>query len=193
MKIFRLATVVVLLAAGAARQAYGLPAERSPITREQIHHALGASGAAVDLEQIELLSQMTSAEPNPRLKVVSIEPWNDSTAKVRMHCERAGACLPFYVLLRWQNQEHATSAMSDWTDSRRAGSPRKLRGEEILIRTGKAATLVFEGKNMRMTLPVVSLQTGARGQNIRVISKDRKRVYVARIVNSEIVMATIRD
>ena len=48
-----------------------------------------------------------------------------------------------------------------------------------MVHNGKDATLVFEGQNMRMIMPVLCLQNGVRGQRIRVISKDRKKVFLA--------------
>ena len=45
----------------------------------------------------------------------------------------------------------------------------------MLVRSGRTATLMFEGEYIHMTLPVLCLQNGGRGQQVRVISKDTKR------------------
>ena len=44
---------------------------------------------------------MTAAEPNPLLKVLSMDMMDGESDKVLLRCEHANACLPFYVLVHW--------------------------------------------------------------------------------------------
>jgi flagella basal body P-ring formation protein FlgA len=60
-----------------------------------------------------------------------------------------------------------------------------------IVRAGSAVKLLIDGKNMRITVPVVCLQSGRQGQTIRVASSDRKRVYQAQVISQEFVRNTL--
>jgi len=147
-------------------------AERTAITPVHITGALSTAGLNVTSDQIESLSPMTSSEPNPKLSATKVEALDANTTKVRLQCERTDVCLPFYVLVHWPEGTKQ--------DSKNTVQPRILL-EPLMVHNGKNATLVFEGQNMRMIMPVLCLQNGVRGQRIRVISKDRKKVFLARV------------
>ncbi len=59
-----------------------------------------------------------------------------------------------------------------------------LRAARPLITRGQALTLLIDGANSRIVLPVISLESGGPGEAIKVASPDRKRIYPAEIVNS---------
>jgi len=163
---------------------------RLVITVEQIAEALRASGVRATTQEIEPLCTVTAAQVNPRLKVVKVEPFDGNSVKVRLQCERTSICLPFYVVLRWQTHDGLRDSMSSW---QQAAGQRRVKPEEILVRSGNSATLVFESPNMRMTLPVTCLQNGARGQRVRVISKDRKKIYMARVTGPGLVSSVLSE
>jgi flagella basal body P-ring formation protein FlgA len=56
---------------------------------------------------------------------------------------------------------------------------------------GDPATLVFDNSRLRISLPVICLQSGSRGQTIRVESRDHKRFFKAKIVESGLLKATL--
>jgi hypothetical protein len=147
-------------------------AERTTITPVHITGALSTAGLHVTAGQVESLSLMTSSEANPKLTATKVESLDASTTKVRLQCERTDVCLPFYVLVHWPEGTKQ--------DVKGAARPSVLL-EPLMVHNGKDATLVFEGQHMRMIMPVLCLQNGVRGQRIRVISKDRKKVFVARV------------
>lgn len=53
---------------------------------------------------------------------------------------------------------------------------------QILAETGKPATMLIEGQRFRITMPVIPLQHGVRGQKIRVRSVATKRIFEAEVV-----------
>ena len=161
---------------------------RVPIGAGQIADAITAAGVRVTPSQIELLSSVFAAKANPKLKVVGLTPLDGGLVQARMQCENASICLPFYVLVHWQENSEAKTAMSSWQNSI-VTSPHRLSKVEILVHTGKSAIMVFEGNNMRMSLPVVCLQDGGRGQRVRVMNKDTKKIYVARVSGEGQVLA----
>jgi len=173
MRIWKptLAQIVVTV----AQLAFGtVPAhaERAAITPVHITGALSTAGLHVNAGQVESLSLMTASEPNPKLTATKVETLDSNTTKVRLQCERTDICLPFYVLVHWpegSKQDFKSTAQT------------RIVLEPLMVHNGKDATLVFEGQNMRMIMPVLCLQNGVRGQRIRVISKDRKKVFLARV------------
>ena len=52
----------------------------------------------------------------------------------------------------------------------------------MVIRGGDHATLILESPDFRMRFPVICLQSGVRGQRVRVASPDHKQFYEAEIV-----------
>jgi hypothetical protein len=179
------ALAVMLLTGSSVPLAIADSLPRAAITTAQISGALRQSGLSVTESQLEPLCTVTAQQPHPRLTVASIEPLDESSAKARMQCEHASICLPFYVVVHWQEADAARVALTQFHTS--APQRRRLRPEEVLVREGAGATLVYEGKHLRMTLPVTCLQSGARGQHVRVISKDRRKIYLARVVGPGVV------
>jgi len=159
-------------------------AERTAITPVHITGALTTAGLRVTTGQVESLSPMTSSEPNPKLTATKVEALDANTTKVRLQCERTDVCLPFYVLVHWPEGLQR--------DPKSITQPRILL-EPLMVHNGKDATLIFEGQNMRMNMPVLCLQNGVRGQRIRVISKDRKKVFLARVTGPGTLTAAVTN
>ena len=64
---------------------------------------------------------------------------------------------PGWKSIRWQSQE---------------------TGKHVWSAAGKTAVMVFEGEFIRMTLPVMCLQSGGQGQRVRVINRETKKTYL---------------
>ena len=63
--------------------------------------------------------------------------------------------------------------------------------QPILMRDGDHATLVFENAAIRISLPVICLQSGSRGQKVRVVSADHKRYFTGEILESGLLRAAL--
>lgn len=172
----------VLLAAGVA-PARAADNSRTPISREWILGVLEASGIHIAPDQMEQLSSVTAAVPNPRLKVVSVDVLDGDADKVRLQCEQPNTCLPFFVLLHWGQPGRQSGRTTQPT----------LQPENILVRSGKAIILVIEGDFLRMTLPVMCLQNGGLGQLVRVLNKETKRTYMAKVTGLGVVTSVLPD
>jgi len=96
-----LAVLSALLLAGTVSSVRADDNGRTLISRERILGALHSSGIPVAAEQMEQLSEMTAAEQNPLLKVLSVDMMDGESDKVLLRCEHPNACLPFYVLVHW--------------------------------------------------------------------------------------------
>jgi hypothetical protein len=163
---------------------------RTLISRERILGALHSSGIPVAAEQMEQLSEMTAAEPNPLLKVLSVDMMDGESDKVLLRCEHPNTCLPFYVLVHWGHSGEGSGRPGQSVENlEQSGS----RSQNLLVRSGKIIKLVLDGNYIHMTLPVLCLQSGGRGQRVRVISKETKKRYVARVTGPGVVTTTMSE
>jgi hypothetical protein len=188
-KIFAIIAALLLAGTEPPLRAYDNP--RTPISREAILGALHSSGMQIRPDQMEQLSGMTANEPNPLLKILSVEMLDGEADKVLLRCEHSNTCLPFYVLVHWGKPGDPSGTR--FTQSSGRMTQPALPRENTMVRSGRTATLMLEGEYIHMTLPVLCLQNGGRGQQVRVISKDTKRRYVAWVVAPGVVTSMLSD
>ena len=153
------------------------------ISPAQVTRAMRASGVPVGVEQIELLSSVRSRLAEPSLRVVTVRQWQGDTLKAELRCTDSAACLPFYILVR--NADGA---------AQNALQPRPYALREIRthdVHAGDLAVLIFEGSQSRITIRVVCVQAGDRGQKIRVVSRDRKKFYEGEVLQSGLLRGTL--
>lgn len=182
-----LAIVIALLLAANKASVHADDSSRTPISREAILSALHHSGIGIASAQMEQLSQMTAAEANPLLNVLSVDLLNSEADKVLLHCEHPNTCLPFYVLVHWGAPgEQATDR-----PGRTGGRPDRAEG--LWVRSGRFAMLVLDGEYVHLTFPVLCLQNGGRGQQVRVISKATKKRYLARVIGPGLVTSVLAE
>lgn len=156
-----------------------------PISAGQVAAEINRMGMPVRPGQITMLADVTSATQSPALKVQSIQPQDGGEVLVRLECERAGQCLPFFVRVRTSsNSAIVNNASGPAREAMPWGTP---SAQSPLLRSGATATLLLEGDHVHITIPVISLQNGVPGQTIRVTSADRHRTYYAQVVNDTLV------
>jgi len=153
-----------------------------PFSRQQIAAALSGEGMHLQAEQVELLAPVTANASNPRLRLISIEPWGSHRMKARLACEDTSICLPFYVAI---NAEPIAAKVQ--TTTTKAPTQRT----PPVLRVGVQATLKLRNATVEITLPVICLENGAVGQLIRVTSTDRKRIYKAEVVSDRLLRGEI--
>jgi len=138
--------------------------------------ALARAGIVVGRHQIEFLSGKRDTREGARLRVVSVTSSSFGTAKVKMRCQDNRECLPFYVLV------HEFDGMVLNRSTAAAVPEAASRSSKGVIRSGDHATLVLETGDARMSFPVICLQSGDRGQRVRVASPDHRKFYDAEVV-----------
>ncbi len=147
---------------------------------QRVVDALRLAGVVVAPDQIELLSGVRSAEEGASLRVVSTTDTSPGTAKVKLRCQDNHECLPFYVLVHNLDKADVGSvrmqAVPVVVPATQASVPQNV------IRGGDHATLILESADARMNLPVICLQSGVRGQTIRVASPDHRQFFDGVIV-----------
>jgi hypothetical protein len=155
---------------------------RFPISSERVAQAIVAAGVPITAAQVRFLTDVSALGQDSGLEVINMAKWLGDTWKVELRCSDQRVCLPFYVLV-----EAGTPDAFDRISIPRRGLfarrdiPRLPR-KQILVRNGERATLVFENPSVRITMPVICLESGDRGQTIRVVSTDHKRFLKGEIV-----------
>ncbi len=155
---------------------------RFPISSERVAEAIAAAGVPVRAAQVRFLAQVNALGQDSGLEVINMAKWSGDTWKAELRCSDQRACLPFYVLVQAE-----TAGAFDGLPTLQ-GRPFARRNvplfprRQILMRNGDLATLVFENPSIRITMPVICLESGNRGQTIRVESTDHKRFFKGEIV-----------
>jgi hypothetical protein len=176
----------IIPAAGHAQQS------RTAITPQRIAGAMAEAGWRVSTGQIKLLSQVTAIAGDAWLQVVQVTHWQEDKLKVELRCRDPRACLPFYVLVtedRTAGKSGPTLPADTDSEAKQPPLPLETTAEKPLMRSGDPAVLTFADKGLSITMPVVCLQSGHRGQMIRVASADHKRFYKAEIVGPGLLKA----
>jgi hypothetical protein len=182
---FLLAILLGIIIPAAAQQQ-----NRMVITPQRVASVLADAGWKVSAGQVKLLSQVTSTDRDAWLQVVQVTHWQGDKLKAELRCHDPRACLPFYVLIDEggrADKSGLTSAAGADADAKQPAV--EMRMEKPLLRSGDPATLTFADKGLRITLPVICLENGQRGQKIRVVSADHKRFYKAEIVGPGLLKA----
>ena len=162
--------------------------DRFAISPERISSVLQQAGIRAKSTQVEFLSPVSSMAENPQLTIVNIARWRDGKFKALLRCRNNRECLPFYVVIH--DNDTITPAVSanflsaiqgEFSTKRK---PRKRLAEKPLVRGGQRATLIMKNRNLRITLPVICLESGKRGETIRLSSPDRKQKYTGEVVEA---------
>lgn len=133
------------------------------------------------------------ARAGRRLRVSSV-CWDADagSARFRLECGEAGACLPFLVYVRAAARARAASCRLErqaQPSSSLSSSSSSLRhAPEPGVRAGERATAVLVAAGIRMTAEVTCLDRGARGDVIRVRGQEG-RIFRARVAGLALVEA----
>jgi BMFP domain-containing protein YqiC len=177
----KLAWCMMLCASVATAAGQARAAERVAISAQQIADAMAATGATVRAAQVKFISQVSASTEGSRLEVVSVKN-HDAQATVKLRCRNRQECLPFYVLV--EDVGPTPPVFIPVKEATRQGT-RQAPGAALplaMVRGGDRATLVLESSDLRISLPVICLQSGGQGQKVRVSSPDHKQFFEGEVV-----------
>ena len=163
---------------------------RVPLTTASVSVALQGIGFNVCPAQIELPLQLTTESATPDLHVVSAELVNSNHLRVRLTCENSRNCLPFFALVKL-DPNHLNLSLIAASTSGFPPAPQVKAEETNALRAGQHATLFMEDEHMRISFPVISIDSGAIGKDVRVSSLDRKLTYQAKVVSAQVVRGNL--
>jgi hypothetical protein len=94
-----------------------------------------------------------------------------------VRCSHPGHCLPFLVRLRSSHIQKSRGGTEN--------ADMKAASANSLIRMGQRATLVWEQDGIRSIVPVICLDRGSAGQEVRVrVAQPNGKIVLAVIVSS---------
>ena len=181
-----LPTVVLIVAVGAAI-AQDLAGTRYPISKADIAKELGVVGVSVAASQIHIPPGMSAAVMSPKFEIVTAEPMGNSQLRLEFRCSTAAECLPFFAALDVKQANLASAEIR----SKSAGITVPNRHAVIQLGAGTAsrpqievgshALLILRDGHLHIHLQVLAIDTGVLGQQVRVCTLDRKKVFRATV------------
>jgi hypothetical protein len=161
--------------------------ETYPIGTSQAVAALSAKGIAVPGEDVSMTANVVASQPHPALEVLAAGSISGSEVSqrasgsrfwVKLGCQVAGVCLPFYALVTLPAVD-----VSPWIDGLRSMASASAKPKiSFAVQAGARATLILEDGRSRVEMPVVALERGVIGSEIRVATPDRKNSYRVTVV-----------
>ena len=182
--LFGMAAVVIF---GAVPNVNGSTAlERFAITAGPVTQALATAGISAKSTEVEFLSAVSSMRQNPQLTLVNVSTWRDGNLKALIRCESNRECLPFYVVVH--DKKLPARSSNVFHGSPKSSAPhqqaRRKAADKPLVHGGQVATLVLRNQDLQITIPVLCLESGRKGETIRLSSPDRKRHYMGEVVEA---------
>jgi Chaperone for flagella basal body P-ring formation len=150
-----------------------------------------------DAARLEWLPPLAATEESPTLQVIGME-WDNrqESLQVRLRCLARASCGSFLVHVvlpaplgqEWRNRLGSGAALI----SPPAGQPAATTAPgAALAERGKAATLVLDDGNMRISVRVICLQAGVLNQQIRVFDAKSRHVFHAEVVGAGLLHAAL--
>ena len=166
-----------------------------PISRDAIQEAIAAflhsdGAAAPQVVASSILGwpgTVNALTPNPVLAVTS-SAWDprQQTLAFRLHCVERQLCGDFLVETHPAQSKIPERPTTAWAGRHAVAAPRRLASTQPippLVQSGDPAMLVLEEGGIRISLPVICLQRGGLGEQIRARSAVGHRVFRAEVVN----------
>ena len=187
----RLRPALLLVLAGAPYTMAQSGNGRFPLLREEITVTLQKAGLTVAAPQIELPPSITASRQSPALHVTAAEMLPDSRLRVRLACVQASECQPFLATVTLPEKANALENISALRSSFSPTLPIRTV-ESPGLRAGQRATLLMEDEHMRIALPIVSIDSGSVGSEVRVSSLDRKQSFRGTVLDAQTVRGSLR-
>lgn len=171
---------VFAVCAGVPMQAQA--AQRTPIAAAAVAAALSQAGLRADLSRIDLPGTLSSSA-EPQLRVNSAELLPDGRLRVRLVCGQTSACQPFFVTVHSASASDAATSLAGMQIERQTGAPTRPMASVHVV-AGQHTTLLLADEHMRITLPVIVVDSGSQGAEVRVSSLDRKQTFHALVTET---------
>lgn len=181
---------------------------RYAMSESVVAAALRASGIDVQPAAVHLPLAMTASNSSPALDVVGTERVGADRVRLRLRCARAGECVPFSAVVDLPESSVAVVSVpataapatrmagsgapggsSEWGHTLRSNDA--IKAPEQSVHVGAHLTLWLEDGQMRIQLPVIAIDTGARGAEVRVSTEDRKKTFQATVLDEKTVRGVV--
>ena len=170
--------------------AQAVPLARFPIDAAVVAESLSAQGFSVDRSHIELPPGLTVLRPKPHLQITSADLLPHSGIRLRLSCTPATDCQPFFAKLQTASAAEDLQAFASQV-SRTPASSAVAESPSAHVLAGSHVTLLLEDLHMRIVLPVVAIDSGYQGSEVRVSSLDRKQTFRAVVADGQTVRGAL--
>jgi hypothetical protein len=180
--------VAALLVFANATLAQGLATSRYPVSEADIAKALSVVGLSVEASQVHLPVQMNAAIESPKLEIVTAKPMGNSQLRLELRCPTVAECLPFFAMLDVENVNLISAEIQSKSVAAIAAShqPKVRIGDSsatpMRLRVGSHAVLVIRDGHLDIRLQVLAIDSGVMGEQVRVCTLDRKKVFHATVI-----------
>jgi hypothetical protein len=144
---------------------------------------------------IEWPRPLAAAEESPTLQAIGME-WDNrqQSMQVRLRCSTRASCGSFlvHVVLPAPYQQEWRSQLGAGLIARQGEQTAATAASSVMLaQRGKAATLVLDDGNMRISVQVICLQAGVLDQQIRVFDAKSRHVFHGEVVGASLLHATL--
>ena len=187
-RLFGILQAAVLLLLPNATLAQGLAAPRYPVSQADIAKALSVIGLSVEASQVHLPVQMNAAIESPKLEIVTTQPMGNSQLRLEFRCVKAAECLPFFAIVDVENANLISAEIhSKPVAAIAARHEVKVQTGEgaaapTRVRVGSHAVLIIRDGHLDIRLQVLAIDNGVMGEQVRVCTLDRKKVFHATVI-----------
>lgn len=161
--------------------------------RAAISEFLQKQGPAATLPEaarLYLPESLAANEESIQLRVTNMQ-WDPRQPAIefRLRCLRQNSCSNFLVrAVLPQSEQWSRRLTPAILSGHSSAAPMPVKP---VLGRGKAATLILDTVNMRISLPVICLEPGLLNQRIRVFDRQSRRVYLAQIIGDHLLRASL--
>jgi hypothetical protein len=180
MRMARSILTAVLIVTGIACAAGASPRWIWQVERDDVSSVIArAVNSKIETRDVEMPGEPQALVPHPELQ---IEGWRQARppAKIefRLRCSKRSQCGAFLARVNLspaQRREFASAKPSP-------PNGRARSAVLALARQGRPARMAWQGNGIRLSIPVMCLQTGGLGDRIRVRDRNGRSFFVARVI-----------
>ncbi|HEV2575606.1 MAG TPA: flagella basal body P-ring formation protein FlgA [Acidobacteriaceae bacterium] len=169
-----------------------------PIIETTVANLLHADGTNVTSSQVHLPMQLAAATPDPHLEIVAARKVTEHELDLEVRCQAIRECLPFDALVDTNDANTITALDRSARQPSAHAVPEKVSSPVEPIATmsdhlaaGAQVVLVIADGRMRIHLPAIAVDSGAKGTQIRVCTLDRKKIFHAVVVDGGTVQGVV--
>lgn len=198
-----LAVLLPIIASVAFAQ--GSPGYRYPMTASMVANFLRANGVAVTSSQVHLPMQLKATAPEPQFEIAGSRTMNNGELRLELRCHPISECPPFYVSVDIADTRASTavvqaeSSSNSFADLPLAHKPatvdfnqQQSSSRTGYLRLGSRVVLAIRDGRMQIRLPVIAMDSGSSGTQVRVCTLDRKKIFHAFVVDSALVRGILQ-
>jgi hypothetical protein len=157
-----------------------LPAEaqtRNLVPVAPVAAALTQAGLPAEPAQIDLPEPLSTVTLHENFHVTAAELLPDGRLRVHLVCGKGDGCRPFAAIVRPKSSAEGLRGLIALQAHLQSAKQANSAAATTRLLAGQRVTLVLEDSHMRITVPVLAIDSGAAGTEVRVSSLDRKQVF----------------